>query len=145
MPYKLKENEIQFADMVYNGISQKESYIKAFNVDTTKTTLNSVYSMASQLYNSDKVQDYIQSKRKIEEKQFLNDISKHRLEMISFIKDRIEICKKNHDENNLTKYVNMLNRIYGLYADNTEIETEKHDDIKQLSLEELKKIAGSAI
>lgn len=144
MPYKLKDNEKQFADMVYNGISQKESYIKAFNIDTTKTTLNSVYSMASQLYNSDKVQDYIQSKRKQEEKQFLNDISKHRLEMISFIKDRIEICKKNHDENNLTKYVNMLNRIYGLYTDNTETETEKHDDIKQLSLEELKKLANLA-
>lgn len=145
MPYKLKDNEKQFADLVYNGISQKESYIKSFNIDTTKTTLNSVYSMASQLYNSDRIQDYISTKRKIEEKQFLNDISKHRLEMISFIKDRIEICKKNHDENNLTKYVNMLNRIYGLYTDNTETETEKTDDIRQLSLEELKKIAGSAI
>lgn len=145
MPYKLKDNEKQFADLVYNGISQKESYIKSFNIDTTKTTLNSVYSMASQLYNSDRIQNYISTKRKIEEKQFLNDISKHRLEMISFIKDRIEICKKNHDENNLTKYVNMLNRIYGLYTDNTETETEKTDDIRQLSLEELKKIAGSAI
>lgn len=145
MPYKLKDNEKQFADLVYNGISQKESYIKSFNIDTAKTTLNSVYSMASQLYNSDRIQDYISTKRKIEEKQFLNDISKHRLEMISMIKDRIEICKKNHDENNLTKYVNMLNRIYGLYNDSIDVEQEKHDDIRQLSLEELKKIAGSAI
>jgi len=144
MAYKLKDSEKQFADMVYNGISQKESYIKAFNVDTTKTTLNSVYSMASQLYNSDKVQDYIQTKRKLDEKQFLNDISKHRLEMISFIKERIEICKKNHDESNLTKYVNMLNRIYGLYNDTMDSETEKHDDIKDLTLEQLKKITSLA-
>jgi len=144
MAYKLKDSEKQFADMVYNGISQKESYIKAFNVDTTKTTLNSVYSMASQLYNSDRIQDYISTKRKIEEKQFLNDISKHRIEMISFIKERIEICKKNHDESNLTKYVNMLNRIYGLYNDTMDSETEKHDDIKDLTLEQLKKITSLA-
>ena len=145
MPYKLKENEKQFADMVYNGISQKEAYIKCFNVDLSKTTLNSVYSMASQLYNSDKIQYYITELHKQQEKQFANDINKHRIEMLTLIKERIDICKKNHDESNLTKYVNMLNRIYGLYNDTIDTEQEKHDDIKQLSLEELKKIAGSAI
>lgn len=140
MPYNLTPEQINFADMVDSGISQKESYIKAFDVDLSKTTLNSVYSMASQLYNSKPVQEYITVKHKQQEKAFYNDISKHRIEMISFIKERIEVCKKHGDESNLAKYVNMLNRIYGLYNDTMDAEQEKQDDIKQLSLEELKKI-----
>ena len=144
MAYKLKDSEKQFAEMIDNGTSQKEAYIKCFNVDLSKTTLNSIYSMASQLYNSDKIQYYITELHKQQEKQFANDINKHRIEMLTLIKERIDICKKNHDESNLTKYVNMLNRIYGLYNDTIDAETEKHDDIKQLSLEELKKLASLA-
>lgn len=141
---KLTKEQQSFADMIDNDVSQKEAYIKAFNVDTTKTTLNSVYSMASQLANSDKIQQYLHNKHKQQEKQFLNDINKHRLEMLTLIKERIEVCKKNHDESNLTKYVNMLNRIYGLYNDTTDNEQEKQDDIKELTLEQLKKITSLA-
>ena len=144
MAYNLKPEEKKFAELVDNGTSQKEAYIKCFNIDLSKTTLNSVYSMASQLANSDKIQSYLHTKHKQQEKQFLNDINKHRLEMLTLIKERIDVCKKNHDESNLTKYVNMLNRIYGLYNDTMDAETEKHDDIKDLTLEQLKKITSLA-
>lgn len=140
---KLTKEQQAFADMIDNDVSQKEAYIKAFNVDTTKTTLNSVYSMASQLANSDKIQSYLHTKHKQQEKQFLNDVNKHRLEMLTLIKERIDVCKKNRDESNLTKYVNMLNRIYGLYNDTLDSEQEKEEDMKNLSLEQLKKIASA--
>ena len=142
----LTEQERAFAELIDQDIPQKEAYIKAFGNDITEQyTINTIYVKSSNLAHSAKVQDYLRQKHKREEQQFINDISKHRIEMISLIKERMEVCQKSRDENNLTKYVNMLNRIYGLYNDTIDAETEKHDDIKQLSLEELKKIAGSAI
>ena len=141
----LTKEEITFAELIDQDIPQKEAYIKAFgNNITSQYTLNTIYVKSSNLARSDKVQQYLNQKHKKEEQQFINDISKHRIEMITLIKERMEVCQKSRDENNLTKYVNMLNRIYGLYNDSIDVEQEKHDDIKQLSLEELKKLANLA-
>lgn len=132
----LTEKQKNFCRAIVAGNTTKDAYKSAYNTKCKDTT---AYSEATKLLSDERIQEYITTISKpIEQLVIANNISA-RDTQISFIKERIEICKTNEDESNIVKYTDMLNKIYGIYK---EVDTSKQEQtaVQNLDTESLIKL-----
>lgn len=125
---------------ICDGYSQREAYIIAYNPTTTKE--NSIDVMASRIANKEYIQERINElrHRKIDSINYcdINDKNKR----INFIWERINACLTKNDENNVVKYIDMLNKLAGDYK-NININENDVKPLSTMSNEDLNKLIAS--
>lgn len=133
----LTDKEEIFATAVADGYTQHDAYVMAYKPSTIKQ--NSIDVMASRVANKPdvkaRIQEFIDRKAGTYAYNDLLDKNKR----INLIYERIQYCIDNKDENNVVKYIDMLNKLAGDYKNIT----VKQTDIKPLanmSIEELNKL-----
>ena len=124
-----------FCRNIIDGYNATESYKRAYNTDKHNIAKVEAY----KLLQNKKIQDRLtELTTPILAEQNAQNSTK-RAEMIDFIQSRIEVCKNNQDENNIVRYTDMLNKIYGTYKveqDNIKSNSNLHN----LSMDKLQKI-----
>ena len=138
--HKLTDKENSFCMAICDGYSQREAYIIAYNPTTTKE--NSIDVMASRIANKEYIQERINElrHRKIDSINYcdINDKNKR----INFIWERINACLTKNDENNVVKYIDMLNKLAGDYK-NININENDVKPLSTMSNEDLNKLIAS--
>lgn len=133
----LTDKEEIFATAIADGYSQSDAYILAYNPKTKNA--NSIAAMACRIANKEDVKERINAfiDRKSDKYAYNDLLDKNK--RINLIYERIQYCIDNKDENNVVKYIDMLNKLAGDYKNIT----VKQTDIKPLanmSIEELNKL-----
>ena len=138
--HKLTDKENSFCMAICDGYSQREAYIIAYDPTTTKE--NSIDVMASRIANKEYIQERINElrHRKIDSINYcdINDKNKR----INFIWERINACLTKNDENNVVKYIDMLNKLAGDYK-NININENDVKPLSTMSNEDLNKLIAS--
>ena len=124
-----------FCKNIISGMNATESYKAAYNTDKHNIAKVEAY----KLLQNKKIQDRLEELTTpiLAEQNAQN--STKRAEMIDFIRSRIEICKNNQDENNIVRYADMLNKIYGTYKVEQD-NTKSNNNLHNLSMDKLQKI-----
>ena len=139
MGKRLTSKEMAFSECVAAGDSLATAYKKSYDTKLTGDLLNS---NGRTVYNRPHVQEMIVEIREKNIEKAVNNVQIAREEQTAFIKGRIEICKKNGDEQSIIRYTDMLNRIYGTYkADSSD--PQQDNTLNSVSVDVLQKIAES--
>ena len=131
----LTAKQENFCRNIVNGMNATESYKAAYNTEKHNVAKTEAYNLMRDKAIQDRLEEL--TKPVLIEQNAQN--ATKRAEMIDFIRSRIEICKNNQDENNIVRYTDMLNKIYGTYKveqDNTKSNSNLHN----LSMEKLQKL-----
>ena len=124
-----------FCRNIINGMTATDSYKAAYNTEKHNVAKTEAYNLMRDKAIQDRLEEL--TKPVLIEQNAQN--ATKRAEMIDFIQSRIEVCKNNQDENNIVRYTDMLNKIYGTYKveqDNTKSNSNLHN----LSMDKLQKI-----
>ena len=145
---QISKAEDYFCMCIVDGLSQYESYIRAFNPKTNNRA--SIDVMASKLANRKDIKDRITQlrDRKINTNIY-NDVLDENY-IYSLIKERITYCKDNNNDNAISKYIEILNKMTGRYVNITkdisdtntlsDISTEKLQAILDMKIEDMDNI-----
>ena len=145
---QISKFEDYFCMCIVDGLSQYESYIRAFNPNTNNRA--SIDVMASKLANRKDIKARITElrDRKINTHVY-NDVLDENY-IYSLIKERITYCKDNNNDNAISKYIEILNKMTGRYVNITkdisdtntlsDISTEKLQAILDMKIEEMDNI-----
>lgn len=131
----LTHRQEAFCQNIIKGLHPTEAYFNAYDCKNRNTAQVEGYNLMQKDYIVNRIDELCKPIRAREEAERLNK----KQQMIDFIQSRIEICKNNQDENNIVRYTDMLNKIYGTYKveqDNTKSNSNLHN----LSMDKLQKI-----
>lgn len=135
----LTSKQEQFCKNIVSGMTKQEAYLSAY--DSTSKTSASIE--ATKLLKREDITSYIQTLKKPIINVFENECISARKKQLDEIDKRIQVCKQNNDETNLRQYIEMKNKIYGLYKDTNE--DEKHENtLNTIDTDTLKAIVTSA-
>lgn len=138
--HKLTDKENTFCMAICDGYSQRDAYVIAYNPTTTKE--NSIDVMASRIANKDYIISRINELRERKNDTInycdINDKNKR----ITFIWERINACLAKNDENNVVKYIDMLNKLAGDYK-NINVNENDIKPLSTMSNEDLSKLIAS--
>lgn len=136
----LTEKQETFCRNIVSGMSGKDSYLNAYNA---KCVPQVAYNEASKLLLREDIQKRIADMRKPLEQaaqlSTLNAREKH----IAEIRERIEICKQKEDEASLIRYYDQLAKIFSLYRDTEQTETQQ-STVNNLDISTLKRLSGAS-
>lgn len=134
----LTEKEKAFALGIIDGKTQSQSYIDAYCPKTEN--MNTIGVMACRVANKPHVKQFISEyKEKIErQKMARTQVSIEDRKNIIF--DRIQACIARGDDAAVARYVDILNRMDGVYVNLSKDLTENDNKLATLSTAELKKI-----
>jgi aldehyde:ferredoxin oxidoreductase len=119
----LTPKQERFCQCVASGMSYKDAYITAYETKGKDTT---VYTESGKLAIREDIQARIKTLQKpLEDAAKIQGLNA-REEQLQFITDRIQVCKEKQDETSLIRWVDMKNKILGLYA--TQEETKENDN-----------------
>ena len=106
-----------FCRNIVSGMTNKDAYIKAYN---SKGSDQNAWNEAWKLLQNEEVIEKIKVLRQPLEEQAQTRALTAREEQIQFINDRIIICKEKGDEQSIIRYTDMLNKIHGIYKEETD-------------------------
>lgn len=124
-----------FCQNIIKGLHPTEAYFNAYDCKNRNTAQVEGFNLMHKDYIVNRLNELYKPIKAREEAEQLNK----KQQMIDFIQSRIEVCKNNQDENNIVRYTDMLNKIYGTYKveqDNTKSNSNLHN----LSMDKLQKI-----
>lgn len=135
----LTQKQEKFCQNVVSGMDNISAYMNAYdcnskgaaNVESTK------------LMKRDDITERIQELNKPIVNLIQNSVISERKQQINYIKERIAICEKSHDEQSIIRYTDMLNKMYNLYKDN-ETEQKQDSSVNDLDIDILKKLSGAS-
>ena len=135
---RLTDKQKHFAQLIADGKTNYEAYTSAYDVNTTRR--NSIDSLASRERAKPDVAAYIaelirRKQEKAVHTAFMTDERKR-----AIIQERIEYCIQTNNDSAIRGYLDVLNRMDGVYVQQTRDLTEDKDKLSDLSTEELKKI-----
>lgn len=113
---KLTEKEELFCQGIIEGLGTVGAYRRAYSEKAAEST---AFTAASQILKREKVSRRLEELRKPLEDAIRAENVQARDQQIKFILGRIELCKASGDENAIIRYTDMLNKIYGVYKENT--------------------------
>ena len=145
---KLTKKEDLFCIAVADGNSQYNAYMMAF--EPKSDNRNSVDVMASRLARQPKIQNRIKELKNRKDGVIVySDITDENY-IYSLIKERITYCKDNNNDNAISKYIEILNKMTGRYVNITkdisdtntlsDISTEKLQAILDMKIEDMDNI-----
>ena len=135
MSDKLNVQQEKFIQGIINGLSQRQAYKEAYSPDYDD---NSIDINASKLFNSTKVQlRYKELLQELQDNSIMT--AKERMIWLSGVIKGLEAKTYMGDK---LKAVDILNKMSGEYTTKVEHSGSINNPYKDLSLEELKKLAG---
>lgn len=126
----LTQKQINFCNEYVKTGSPLDAYISAYN--TKNRNVASVE--ANRLLNKGEIQKYIDDLMK----PITYDAQINKIHQINFIKERINICINNNDENSIIKYTDMLNKIYGYYKDNVSNDKDTNKILDNIDVDKVR-------
>lgn len=135
---RLTDKQKLFGQLIADDRSNYEAYTTAYDVKTTRR--NSIDSLASRERAKPDVAAYIAEliRRKTDRAVYSAFMSDERKRQI--IQERIEYCIQTNNDNAVRGYIDMLNRMDGVYVQQTRDLTEDKDKLADLTTEELQRI-----
>lgn len=133
---RLTEREELFCQGIIGGLGTLEAYRRAYSENALEST---AFPEASRILKREKVIKRLQELRRPLEEAITAENVTAREEQIKLIKTRMEICKSNGDESSLIRYIDMLNKIYGIYKDGTQ-EEKKESKLAKMDTKTLQKL-----
>jgi len=130
-----KENA--FAEAIVMGASLADAYKTAYD---TKLTGQALHTNGQTVFRRTQVQERIEELRKEVNQKFAISVDAARAEQIAFINERIEVCKIREDEQSIIRYTDMLNKIYGIYREQTSEQAEPNK-LESIDADALARIA----
>ena len=118
----LTPKQEHFCRCVASGMDYKNAYLTAY--DWTGGD-NGAAIEGLKIANKPDVQEKIKTLMKPLEISNQAKSVNARQQQIDFIKDRIIICKEKGDEQSIIRYTDMLNKIHGIYKEETDTNTQK--------------------
>lgn len=109
----LTSKQEAFCKNIVLGLTKQNAYLQAYNTDNK--TVASVE--ATKLLKREDITSYIKTLKKPITNHFENECINARQQQLNAIDERIEECIKNADETNLRQYIDMKNKLLGLYKD----------------------------
>ena len=135
---QLTPKQEKFCQCIASGKDGKSSYIEAYNCSSD----NSAMIESTKLLKREDITAKIKELRQPIENLAQNTAINERKQQIDYIKKRIAICEKMNDENSIIRYIDQLNKIYGVYK--AENDTQKEENkLEVLDIEALQKIASN--
>lgn len=134
----LTEKQKAFALGVIDGKTQQDAYKDAYNPKTEN--MNTIAVMASRVANKPEVKQYIMDYRQRIEKQAETRVHVTIEERKAIIHDRIQACIARGDDAAVARYVDILNRMDGVYVNLSKDLTDNDNKLATLSTADLKKI-----
>lgn len=138
--HKLTEKEFKFCNAVAQGYNQYEAYVMAYNPKTDNRA--SIDTMACRLAKKDYIQEKINSLTHATETALGLELANDKNKRITFIWERINACLAKNDENNVVKYIDMLNKLAGDYK-NINVNENDIKPLSTMSNEDLNKLIAS--
>ena len=126
----LTQKQINFCNEYVKTGSPLDAYISAYNTENR----NVASVEANRLLNKGEIQKYIDDLMK----PITYDAQINKIHQINFIKERINICINNNDENSIIKYTDMLNKIYGYYKDNGSNDKEPNKLLDKIDMDKVR-------
>jgi phage terminase small subunit len=134
----LTEKQKHFCRNIVSGMSTKDAYLSAYNSNAKDMT---IYVEASRILDKPQIQEYIETLSKpLKEKAQARALTA-REEQISFIQSRIEHCISTDDEQSLIRYTDMLNKIHGIYKEET-TQQQAQSTVTELDTAQLLKLVN---
>ena len=134
----LTEKQERFCQCIISGMTNKDSYITAYD---SKGSDQNAWNESGKLLQREDIQARLAVLRKPLEEAARTKALSAREEQISFIKERISICKEKDDEQSIIRYTDMLNKINGIYKDTEEAKQEQNT-VVNLDMDTLKKLTA---
>lgn len=145
---KITKKEDAFAMAIVDGHSQYESYLIAYQPNSTNRS--SIDAMASKIANKPHVKARIQQlKDRKENRKIYSDITDENY-IYSVIQQRLKYCMDNNNDNAVAKYIEILNKMTGRYVNITkdisdtntlsDVSTEKLQAILDMKIEDMDNI-----
>lgn len=132
----LTEKQKTFARALVAGMTQKDAYLQAFDVETVNN--QSIIVMASREANKPDVKAYIEKVLKEEQNVLAIMQTKDDAFIRTLIHERMLDCMAQKNDAALSRYAEILNKMNGVYVNITKDISEQDNDISKLSTEELK-------
>lgn len=126
-----------FCKNIVAGMGNKAAYQAAYN----STSEMAAWNESAKLLLREDIQNRIKSLSKPIEDAFQQQSVNARQQQIDFIKERIIICKQKEDEQSIIRYTDMLNKIHGIYKEETDTNTQK-PALSEVSNETLLKLVS---
>lgn len=126
----LTQKQINFCNEYVKSGSPLDAYISAYNTENR----NVASVEANRLLNKGEIQKYIDELMK----PITYDAQINKFHQIKFIKERINICINNNDENSIIKYTDMLNKIYGYYKDNGSNDKDTNKILDKIDMDKVR-------
>ena len=141
MAYNLNDKQLIYGQLLMDGLTQHDAYKQAFAVKSDNRA--SIDSAASRLRKNEEFCRYMEDlqKSKIEKfkfTNFLNDEKKREL-----INERIDACRLRNDDTSIARYLDILNKMDGVYVNITKNIEEEKNEIMTLSNDELKQLINT--
>lgn len=141
----LTEKQKAFCMGILEGKTQYQAYVDAF--DTMTTNRQTIDTKAYQLLQMEKIQNYLSDMReKLQERVEWRQQYKDLLSIEDrkrIITDRIKVCTERGDDAAIARYMELLNKMDGVYINITKDITDKDTAISELSTDELKALIDS--
>lgn len=128
--------QMQFAQGIVSGKTQYQSYMDAYDPKTQ--TRSSIDVMAYKEAHKPEVAAYIAELKRRKEEQavftgFLKDEDKR-----AIIKERIEECRIKGDDASIARYIDILNKMDGVYSTGKDDKTNQPEPLAKLTDDQLK-------
>ena len=142
---KLTKKEDAFCMAIVDGHSQYESYLIAYQPNSTNRA--SVDAMASKVANKPHIKARIKELKDRKDKhKIYSDITDENY-IYSVIQQRLKYCMDNNNDNAISKYIEILNKMTGRYVNITkdisdtntlsDVSTEKLQAILDMKIEDM--------
>lgn len=126
----------KFCQNVVSGMSYKDSYMNAYNSES----IQAAYVEGSKLAMQPDIQERIKALKKPIEETIQKTVISEKEKQLEFIRERMEYCKNNGDENSLLRWSDQYNKLLGFYRDTDEKENSDNN-LTSLDTSVLEKIA----
>lgn len=135
----LTPKQEKFCQCIVSGMCGKDAYLTAYDCTSDRVA----YNESNVLMKRDDITARIAELMIPVQNHAQNTAISAREEQISFIKERISICKEKDDEASIIRYTDMLNKINGIYKDTEEAKQEQNT-VVNLDMDTLKKLSGAS-
>lgn len=137
MGNRVTPKEEAFCRAVVLGKPLDIAYKEAYN---TQQTGQMLFNSAVQVHKRKQVQERIAELEKPIIESFALSVEAARTQQIAFIKERIEVCRQKEDEQSIIRYTDMLNKIHGIYREQTSDQAEPNK-LESIDADALARIA----
>ena len=119
----LTEKQKAFCRNIVSGMTNKAAYQAAYNSNSDMGAWNE----SAKLLQRKEIQEYIKDLSKPLEEHAKTQAINARQQQIAFILERIAICRDKDDEQSIIRYTDMLNKIHGIYKEDSQPEEQKNN------------------